>query len=107
LFILPTAYEPFPNVNLEAMACGTPVMTTKTAGTADMVDEGRNGYLISDMYSVDEMTAGIDRHVLLSQTDRQAMAEACWETAQNLTIEKNIQQTLEMLEGVHREKLCA
>ncbi|MBT6486098.1 MAG: glycosyltransferase family 4 protein [Planctomycetaceae bacterium] len=107
LFILPTAYEPFPNVNLEAMACGTPVMTTRTAGTADMVDEGRNGYLISDMYAVDEMTAGIDRHVLLSQTDRQAMAEACWETAQNLTIERNIQQTLKMLEGVHREKLCA
>jgi UDP-glucose:(heptosyl)LPS alpha-1,3-glucosyltransferase len=106
LFILPTAYEPFPNVNLEAMACGTPVMTTRTAGFADVVDEGRNGYLITDMYAVEEIAAGIERHVSLSQADRQAMADACWVTAQAMTIEKNIQQTLEMLEGVRREKLC-
>ena len=47
LFVLPTAYEPFPNVNLEAMACGLPVLTTRTAGGVDIVEENVNGYLLS------------------------------------------------------------
>ena len=101
------ASDLFTNVNLEAMACGTTVMKKRTAGFADVVDEGRNGYLISDMYAVEEIATGIERHVSLSQPERQVMADACWATAQAMTIEKNIQQTLEMLEGVRREKLCA
>src|SRR5690606_12705146 len=51
LFLLPTAYEPFPNVVLEAMATGLPVMTTTTSGGADILRVGKNGYLISDVHA--------------------------------------------------------
>lgn len=107
LFLLPTAYEPFPNVNLESMACGLPVMTTSTAGGADVVKTGENGYLISDVHAVDEMIAAIDTHLGLPETDRQRMSEACWATALRFPIERNIQQTLSMFEEVVREKRAA
>ena len=104
LFLLPTAYEPFPNVNLEAMACGTPVVTTTTNGGADVIDEGLNGYLISGIHAVDELAACLDRHLSLPASRRRQMAAACWKTAQQLTIEKNVQQTLDVFEEVLREK---
>lgn len=107
LFLLPTAYEPFPNVNLEAMGCGLPVMTTSTAGGADVVRTGENGYLISDVHAVEEMTAALDGHLSLSSAARQKMADACWETAQQFPIERNVQQTLAMFEEILREKRAA
>lgn len=104
LFLLPTAYEPFPNVNLEAMACGLPVMTTKTSGGADIIREGQNGYLIPDVQSVDEIVECLNQHLSLSTQQTAAMQACCWETAQQLTIDKNTQQTLQMFEEVLLEK---
>ncbi len=39
LFVNPTLEENFPTVNLEALACGTPVLTFATGGSAEMLDE--------------------------------------------------------------------
>ncbi|MBV8044725.1 glycosyltransferase family 4 protein, partial [Pluralibacter sp.] len=43
--LLPTLYDPFPNVILEAMACGLPVITTTGCGGAEFIIEGKNGYV--------------------------------------------------------------
>lgn len=37
VFALPTLYDPFPNVVLEALACGLPVMTSATCGAAEIL----------------------------------------------------------------------
>ena len=104
LFLLPSAYEPFPNVNLEAMACGLPVLTTRTHGGADIIEPGRNGYLIRNMHAVDEMTACVDRHFSQASSGRDEMATQCWNTAKQMTLEKNVQQTLDLFEEVLLEK---
>jgi UDP-glucose:(heptosyl)LPS alpha-1,3-glucosyltransferase len=104
LFVLPTIYEPFPNVNLEAMACGTPVVTTETAGGADIVEQGRNGYLIPDAWSVDALAETIDRHQALPETVKQSMSVHCWQVASTLRIEDNARQVAALLEEVAREK---
>ena len=39
LFVNPTKEETFPTVNMEALACGTPVLTFKTGGSPEILDE--------------------------------------------------------------------
>jgi glycosyltransferase involved in cell wall biosynthesis len=48
VFVLPASYEPFGLVVLEALACGTPVITSRAAGVAELVTDGREGYLVDD-----------------------------------------------------------
>jgi len=104
LFVLPTIYEPFPNGNLEAMACGVPVLTTETAGGADLVEHGRRGYVVSGPDSISEMVAMIDLHLQLSETEHENMSRCCWEQARQMTLEENARQTLEVCEEVLQEK---
>lgn len=44
-FVLPTLYDPFPNVVLEAMACGLPVVTSRKCGATDLLRDGENGFV--------------------------------------------------------------
>ena len=107
LFVLPTIYEPFPNVNLEAMACGTPVITTATAGGADIIEPGRNGYVIPDAWSVQALTEQIDYHLSLPASRKQLMSDACWDIASKLRVEDNARQVVEVFEEVLQEKNAA
>lgn len=104
LFVLPTIYEPFPNVNLEAMACGLPVITTKTAGGADLVVPGENGFLIRDAWATDELAEQILEFFRLSSSERDRMSLRCIETARRYTVEENARQTAAVFEEVLREK---
>jgi starch synthase len=46
IFICPSVYEPFGIVNLEAMACGTPVVASAIGGIPEIVIPGETGLLI-------------------------------------------------------------
>ena len=39
VFVNPTREENFPTVNIEALACGTPIVTFKTGGCTEIIDE--------------------------------------------------------------------
>ena len=51
LFVNPTTDENFPTVNMEALACGLPVLTYNTGGCAEIIDETCGSFVESGNYN--------------------------------------------------------
>jgi glycogen(starch) synthase len=67
--VVPSRYEPFGLVALEAMACGTCVVATRTGGLTETVRDGVTGRLV-DVGDVDALASTV--HELLVDPDRRA-----------------------------------
>jgi UDP-glucose:(heptosyl)LPS alpha-1,3-glucosyltransferase len=76
LFALPTQYEAWGLVIVEAMACGLPVLTSRLAGAAVTISEGVSGLLLDDPANVDEIRDKLGRIVRGGMAGRDAIAES-------------------------------
>jgi glycosyltransferase involved in cell wall biosynthesis len=60
LVVIPSYTEGLPNIMLEAMACGTPVVANSVGAIPDVIIDGKNGFLLSNNSS-DEISATVIR----------------------------------------------
>jgi UDP-glucose:(heptosyl)LPS alpha-1,3-glucosyltransferase len=100
-FVLPTLYEAFSLVCLEAMASGLPVLAASVGGIEDYLKDGVNGFHIQR--DARDIAGKLDR--LLTDPDLHArIRDAALETAANYSWGKIADQYLALFEEVTAEK---
>jgi len=92
-FVLPTLYDPFPNVALEASACGLPVITSNKSGAAELVENGKNGF-VCDALDIGGLAAAMTH--LLNPDRATAMGAAARDAVEPYNLETMGENLLEL-----------
>ena len=71
VFVIPTREDNYPTVNMEAISCGTPVVTFNTGGSPEMVDES-----CGSVVDCDDIDA-LEREIVHICTDAYHFKDAC------------------------------
>ena len=101
IFVLPSAYEPFGLVVLEAMASGLPVVCSKNSGVAELIEDGVDGLLVEQPTVVSSLSNAIER--LLDAEIRLAIGKKAREKAECYTWEKVCRE----MTGIYEEVMEA
>jgi UDP-glucose:(heptosyl)LPS alpha-1,3-glucosyltransferase len=95
MFILPTIYDAFSNACLEALACGLPVITTRSNGFSEIIEDGVHGSIVEDPGNLIGLREAIR---FWSDPSRRATVRSVnMDRASQFEISKNAAQTLEIL----------
>ena len=98
IFILPTIYDPFSNACLEALASGLPVITTRSNGFSEILEDGVHGSIVDSPANLVGLRNAI--RFWSDPSRRDAVRSANVERASQFDISKNVAQTLEILTRV-------
>ena len=90
LFLNPTREDTFPTVNIESLACGTPVLTVKTGGSPEIVDIS-----CGSVVEVDDVEA-MEMEIIRICNDTPYSKEACIERARKFDMNDRFEEYVEL-----------
>lgn len=94
VFFIPTREDNFPTVNMESLACGTPVLTFNTGGSPEMVDEATGVVLMN------EDIASVEQAVISMCESGKYTKEACTERAKQYDSGLKYNEYLSLFENI-------
>ncbi|MBI1850499.1 MAG: glycosyltransferase family 4 protein [Planctomycetes bacterium] len=101
LFVHPTFYDPCSLVVLEALASGTPVLTTRRNGASELMTDGVEGVIIDHPNDVAGLVSAIER--LLDRDRRVAMGTAARRAAERVAWPSHADRMIAILEEASRQ----
>jgi UDP-glucose:(heptosyl)LPS alpha-1,3-glucosyltransferase len=96
--LLPTLYDPFANVCLEALACGVPVVTTAANGASEALAADTGGVVVEDAQDVASVARGLESVLRWGRT----RVDACRARAEKFSQERYVRETLALYDEVRR-----
>ena len=98
LFVNPTREEVFGLVNVEALACGTPVVTFRSGGSPECIDDTCG--IVVEKNDVDAM----EQAILYITKDKPFSAESCMAYAENFDMQQRFADYIKLYEQIMDEK---
>lgn len=101
VFVLPSLYEGFGLVLLEAMACGTPVIGTNVGGIPTVIDDGETGLLVER--EVPALVEAINS-LTSDEANRKRMAQNALEKARTTSWDSVVESVEQLYRDVRNER---
>ncbi len=102
VFVLPTFYDACSLVVFEAMMAELPVITTKWNGAAGIIENGLDGFVLSDPADVDALCSTMEK--CLDKEFLSRAAEAAGKKALNYTLRQNHKKMLAIFDEAARQR---
>jgi UDP-glucose:(heptosyl)LPS alpha-1,3-glucosyltransferase len=101
VFLFPSLFETYGMVIAEAMAAGLPVITSRAAGAAELIEHGENGWLTAEPWDTNAIVEGL-RALATEPALRARMGGAARAAIERFTWDRVAEETM----GVYREILA-
>jgi UDP-glucose:(heptosyl)LPS alpha-1,3-glucosyltransferase len=102
VFVSPSMYEPFGNAHLEALASGLPVVTTRKSGASEIVEEGKQGFIIDEPEDSDSIAGRISQ--LVDGDLRRRMGMDARILAEKFSFENHAARMMRIYDGILKDQ---
>jgi UDP-glucose:(heptosyl)LPS alpha-1,3-glucosyltransferase len=102
IFILPSLYEPFGNVCLEALSSGLLCIFSSRCGGAEIITNDKNGFILEDPTDPNEISKLLNHCLTLS--DRESISKSARDLASEFSLELNMKETEKLYFEIYKNK---
>jgi len=104
-FIFPAIYEPFGNVHLEALASGLPVITTRQSGAAEIIEEGKQGFVIENPKDTHDVADKIA--YLMNRDQLHRMSIEARRLAEKFSFKEHMKKIYDLYGAIQKKQLSS